>query len=65
MKTVLEEKEMQSTAQVKPQAQKGREMAVREIRVEQKPKTAPVNAQSSTDCYESCLDISALFLPRG
>jgi len=65
LKTVIEEEVISSTTQVKPQEQKGREAAAREVRFEQKPKPAPARAQSSTDCYESCLDLSALFLPRG
>jgi hypothetical protein len=62
---VVEEPVVSSTTQVKPQELKRREVAVREIRVEQKPAPAPASAQSSTDCYESCLDLSALFLSRG
>lgn len=65
MKTVIEEQEIQSTTQAAVRDQKSRELAVRELHVDQKPKTAAAAAKPSPDCYESCLDLSALFLPRG
>jgi hypothetical protein len=65
LKTVVEEQEIQSTVQAISHDQRGRELAAREVRPQQKPKPAPAGAQSSTDFYESCLDLSAQFLARG
>lgn len=65
MKTVVEEQEVQSVVQPISREQKNRTQAVSEVRVHQKPRPEIADAQSKTECFESCLDISALFLPRG
>ena len=65
MKTVIEEQETQITAKAIPHEQISREQAVRSVRHQQAPSPAPNGAQAKVDCYESCLDLSALFLPRG
>jgi hypothetical protein len=65
LKTLVEEQEIQSITQAAVRDQKSREVAVREFHVHQQTKTATAAAKPLADCYESCLDLSALFLPRG
>lgn len=65
MKTVVQEQEAQSTAQTISREQKSRQQAVSEVRIHPKPQPVTASAQSATDNYESCLDLAALFLPRG
>lgn len=65
MKTLVEEQEMQSTIQTPVRDQRSRELAVRELHMHQEPKTVAAAAKPSADCYENCLDLAALFLPRG
>ena len=63
MKTVIEEQETQ--AQAVAQEPRKRDLAAPSVRVQQAPKPETMSAQPNVDCYESCLDLSALFLPRG
>ena len=65
MKTVIEEQETQATGQAVAQEPRKRELAVPSVSVQQAPKPEAISAQPKVDCYESCLDLSALFLPRG
>lgn len=63
MKTLVDEQEVQSSSPVIPQ-NAGAPQARVKIQIKAEAK-APVVAQPQVDCYESCLDLSALFLPRG
>jgi len=63
LKTVVEEQEVQSTAQVISREQKSR--PVSEVSFHQKPQPQASGAQSKTECFESCLDLAAEFLGRG
>jgi len=65
LKTVIEEQETQVAGQAVAPEQKKRELAVPSARVQQTPKPAAVSAEPKVDCYGSCLDLAALFLPRG
>jgi hypothetical protein len=65
LKTVIEEQQTQVTGQAVAREPKKRELAVPSVHVQQAPKPETMSAQPKVDCYESCLDLSALFLPRG
>ena len=63
MKTLVEEQEVQTSAQVVPQ-----KAVVPQARIQSQIKAevkTPVVAQPQVDCYESCLDLAAQFLARG
>jgi hypothetical protein len=64
LKTVIEEQGTQA-GQTVAQEPKKRELAVPSVRVQQAPKPENLSAEPKVDCYESCLDLAALFLPRG
>jgi hypothetical protein len=63
MKTVLEPETHGSTSAASP-ATKVRESRVNGAQSQQKPDAA-ATVQPGVDTYESCLDLAALFLPRG
>jgi len=65
LKTVIEEQQTQTAGQAVAQEPRKRELSVPSVRVEQAPKPESISAQPKVDCYESCLDLAALFLPRG
>jgi hypothetical protein len=65
LKTVIEEQETQVTGQAIAREQESRELAVPVVRIQPVARPATTDTQSKVDCYESCLDLSALFLPRG
>lgn len=63
MKTLVEEQEVQSSSPVVSQNMRAPQPRIeKQINAEAKPS---VVAQAQVDCYESCLDLAALFLPRG
>jgi len=62
MKTVLEP-ETPASAPAVSQPTKVREQRVNGVQSQQRPN--PPAAVRPEDSYESCLDLSALFLPRG
>ena len=66
MKTLVAEPEVQSSSPASTQDARPRQAAQEVIRSQSKaePKT-PAVAEAQVDCYESCLDLSALFLGRG
>jgi len=66
VKTLVAEQEVQSSGAAITQDARPRQATQEVIRSQSKaePKT-PAVAQAQVDCYESCLDLSALFLPRG
>jgi hypothetical protein len=62
----LDEQEVQSSAPAVSKNETVRQAAQKAF--ENKPKAeakTPAVPQSQVDCYESCLDLSALFLGRG
>jgi len=63
MKTVLEP-ETKASAPAAAPATKVRETRVSGIQTQQRP-SAVAAVQREADYYESCLDLSAQFLPRG
>jgi len=63
VKTLVDEQEVQSGSPAIPQKAR-----VPEARIQSQAKAeakTPVVAQPQADCYESCLDLAALFLARG
>lgn len=63
MKTLVNEEEVQSISPVIPQNAGAPQARIQgQIKVEVK---SPVVAEAQVDCYESCLDLAALFLARG
>ena len=63
MKTLVDEQEVQSSSPAIPQKARVPQAGIQnQIKVEAK---TPVVAQPQADCYESCLDLAALFLARG
>ena len=66
MKTLVDEQEVQSSAPAITQDAKPRQAAQAVVWSQSKaePKT-PAVVPAQVDCYESCLDLAALFLPRG
>jgi hypothetical protein len=63
VKTLVDEQEVQSSSPAIPQNAR-----VPQARIQSQPKAeakTPVVAQPQADCYESCLDLAALFLARG
>jgi hypothetical protein len=63
VKTLVEEQEVQSSSPAIPQNVRAPQAGMQnQIKVETK---TPVVAQPQADCYESCLDLAALFLGRG
>jgi hypothetical protein len=63
MKTLVDEQEAQSSSPVIPQ-NAGAPQTRLQSPIKAEAKT-PVIAQPQEDCYESCLDLAALFLARG
>lgn len=65
MKT-LDEQEVQSSAPAVSRNETVRQAAQKafENKAKAEPKT-PAVADSQADCYESCLDLAALYLGRG
>ena len=63
MKTLVDEQEVQSSSPVAPQKARAPQARM-QIQIKAEAKT-PVAAQPQVDCYESCLDLAALFLARG
>jgi hypothetical protein len=63
---ILDEQEVQSGTPAVSRNETVRQAAQKafENKANAEPKT-PAVAQSQVDCYESCLDLSALFLGRG
>jgi len=63
VKTLVDEQEVQSSPEIK------RDERVRQVApvvmVSQKKAVPATSADKQTDCYESCLDLAALFLGRG
>jgi len=63
VKTLVDEQEVQSSPEIK------RDERVRQVApavmVSQKKPVPATSADKQTDCYESCLDLAALFLGRG
>jgi len=66
VKSLVAEQEVQSSSPAVTQDAKPRQAAQEVIRSQSKaePKT-PAVAPAKVDCYESCLDLAALFLARG
>ena len=63
MKALVEEQEVQSSSPSVPQNAAAAQARIQsQIKAEAKP---PIVAQPQADCYESCLDLAALFLGRG
>lgn len=63
MKTLVDEQEVQSSSPALPQNAR---VSLARIQSQTKAEAkTPVVAQPQADCYESCLDIAALFLARG
>jgi hypothetical protein len=64
VKTVLEEPKTTVSTRAVPRVTKPREARVNGVQTQQQPNVAAA-VPSEADGYESCLDLSALFLPRG
>jgi len=63
VKTLVEEQEVQSSSQAVPQKPvELRAHTQSHVRAEANP---PVVAQPKVECYESCLELAALFIARG
>ena len=63
MKTLVDEQEVQSSSPVTPQIARAPQARIQsQIKAEAK---TPVVAQPQVECYESCLELAALFLARG
>jgi len=63
VKTLVDEQEVQSSSPAIPQKAR-----VPQARIQSQTKAeakTPAIAQPQADCYESCLDLAALFLARG
>ncbi len=63
MKTLVDEQEVQASRPAIPQKARAPQADIQsQIKAEAK---TPVVAKPPADCYESCLDLAALFLARG
>jgi len=63
VKTLVDEQEVQSSSPAIPQNARVLQAHI-QSQTKAEAKT-PVVAQPQADCYESCLDLAALFLARG
>jgi hypothetical protein len=63
VKTLVDEQEVQSSSPAIPQKARVPQAGI-QSQTKAEAKT-PVVTQPQADCYESCLDIAALFLARG
>lgn len=63
MKTLVDEQEVQSSPEIK-RDERVRQVAPAVI-VSQTKAVPPTPGDAQPDCYESCLDLAALFLGRG
>jgi hypothetical protein len=63
VKTLVDEQEVQSSPEIKRDERVRQETPV--VMVSQKKVVPATPADTQQDCYESCLDLAALFLGRG